>query len=252
MGILSVEELSINFGGLVAVDHVSFEVKRGEILSIIGPNGSGKTTIFNLISGIYKPTTGKILFKDKLINGMKPHNVAFMGIARTFQNVRLFKQMTVLENVLVGHHPKVKSLFIDDLFHTSKQRKEEVMIREQAIKLLDLFHLKQYIDEKAENLPYGDQRRLEIVRALASEPEIMLLDEPAAGMNPQETEDLIRLIGQIKDLGITIVLVEHDMKVVMDISQRIIVLDYGKKIAEGVPEEIRKNERVIEAYLGKD
>ena len=250
--LLSTEELTIRFGGLVAVDQVSFTVRKGETFSIIGPNGSGKTTIFNLVSGFYRPTSGRIFFRGEGIAGLKPHRIAALGIVRTFQNVRLFKKMTVLENALVGHHTKIRSGFFADLLHTGKQRNEEREIRAQAIRLLEMFDLARYRDEKANNLPYGDQRKLEIVRGLAAEPELILLDEPAAGMNPQETEDLIRLIGRIKDLGVTVVLVEHDMKVVMGISDRVLVLDYGKKIAEGTPNVIRNDERVIEAYLGRD
>ncbi len=250
--LLSTEELTIRFGGLVAVDQVSFMVRKGETFSIIGPNGSGKTTIFNLISGFYRPTSGRIFFRGGRIDGLKPHRIAALGIIRTFQNVRLFKKMTVLENALVGHHTKSRSGFFADLLHTGKKRNEEHEISAQAIRLLEMFELSRYRDEKANNLPYGDQRKLEIVRGLAAEPELILLDEPAAGMNPQETEDLIRLIGRIKDLGVTVVLVEHDMKVVMGISDRILVLDYGKKIAEDVPGVVRNDVLVIEAYLGRD
>ena len=252
MQILNTENLTIKFGGLVAVDDVSFQIKKGEIFSIIGPNGSGKTTIFNLISGIYGPTSGTILFKGTPIQNLKPHKIISLGLARTFQNVRLFKKMTVLENALVGRHCKINSTFFDDLFHTPKKRKEEKEIRTIVLELLEMFNLENQADEKANNLPYGDQRKLEIVRGLASNPDVILLDEPAAGMNPQETEDLIQLIGQIKNLGITIVLVEHDMKVVMGISDRIFVLDHGKKIAQGTPDSIKNNEKVIEAYLGQD
>jgi len=250
--LLSTEELTIQFGGLVAVDQVSFTVRKGETFSIIGPNGSGKTTIFNLISGFYRPTSGRIFFRGERIDGLKPHRIAALGIIRTFQNVRLFKKMTALENALVGHHTKSRSGFFADLLHTGKKRNEEHESSAQAIQLLEMFDLARYRDEKANNLPYGDQRKLEIVRGLAAEPELILLDEPAAGMNPQETEDLIRLIGRIKDLGVTVVLVEHDMKVVMGISDRILVLDYGKKIAEDVPGVVRNDELVIEAYLGRD
>ncbi len=251
--ILEASGVTKQFGGLTAVNSVDFEIKAGSICSLIGPNGAGKTTFFNMITGLYKPTTGTIVFAGKTLNGLKPNLVTASGIGRTFQNIRLFSHMTALENVLVGQHVRMKAGLFGILARLPSVRQEEERVRKRGLELLDYVGLgRSRADELSKNLPYGAQRRLEIARALATDPQMLLLDEPTAGMNPQETDDLTLLIRQIRDtLGITVLLIEHDMKVVMGISERITVLDQGAKIAEGTAEEVRSNERVIEAYLGK-
>lgn len=251
MALLEVKNVSKHFGGLVAVDKVSFEVNKGEIISIIGPNGAGKTTLFNMLTGVYTLTEGEIIMEGKQIHNQPPQEIVKAGLARTFQNIRLFADMRVIENVLVGMHINTKYNFFDLLFRTKQFRSEEREIHQKAIEILDSIGLKSKMHNYATNLPYGDQRRLEIARAIATNAKILLLDEPAAGMNPQESEDLLRFIKRLRDEGYTIILIEHDMNVVMNISDRIYVIDYGKKIAEGLPSEIANNKRVIEAYLGR-
>jgi branched-chain amino acid transport system ATP-binding protein len=251
--LLEVINLRKSFGGLVAVDRVSFTIRRKEILSLIGPNGAGKTTLFNCISGLYSPEEGRILFGEKKedLTKLKPHQVARLGISRTFQNIRLFANMTVAENVSVGQHTQTKEGICSALLRTQRFFEEERKIQTKTRHLLKFGQLLTKQNELAKNLPYGEQRKLEIIRALASAPTLLLLDEPAAGMNPQETFSLMSFIRKIRDeFEITVLLIEHDMKVVMNISERIVVLDYGKKIAEGKPEEIQKNQAVIGAYLG--
>ena len=242
------------FGGLTAVNSVDFVIEAGSICSLIGPNGAGKTTFFNMITGLYKPTTGTITFGGKVLNGLKPNLVTASGIGRTFQNIRLFSHMTALENVLVGQHVRMRAGLLGILARSPAVRREERSTCASAgSSLLDYVGLgRARADELSKNLPYGAQRRLEIARALATDPQMLLLDEPTAGMDPLETADLTLLIRRIRDtLGITVLLIEHDMKVVMDISERITVLDQGTKIAEGTAEDVRTNEQVIEAYLGK-
>ncbi|MEK6528657.1 MAG: ABC transporter ATP-binding protein [Nitrospirota bacterium] len=250
--ILEVRALTKTFGGLKAVEEVSFRVSRGIILSIIGPNGAGKTTLFNCITGVFPLTGGQVLFDGKDITRKKPYEITKMRIARTFQNIRLFSNMTVMENVMVGLHTRSKEGLIAAIAKTKKFLKEEAEIKSKALEFLEFVGIDDYAGSLAGNLPYGDQRRLEVARALAAEPEILLLDEPAAGMNPQETGELMKLINRIKEWGKTVILIEHDMKVVMGISDRIIVLDHGVKIAEGNPKEIQNNTDVITAYLGKE
>ncbi len=252
MTLLSTTNVVKRFGGLVAVNKMTFSVDEGRIVSIIGPNGAGKTTFFNTLTGIYKPEEGQIAFKGHSLIGLRPDQVAATGIARTFQNIRLFGSMTVIENILVGMHIRLKQGGIDTLLRTKKFNEEEKEAEQRARELMEYVGLKNVGNELARNLPYGGQRRIEIARALAASPTLLLLDEPTAGMNPNESEDAIKLFRRIRDeKGITILMIEHDMRVVMGISEYISVMDYGEKIAEGSPAEIRSNQRVIEAYLGR-
>lgn len=248
---LKVEGLTMMFGGLAALKDVSLEVGQGELVSVIGPNGSGKTTLFNVITGLYTPTAGKIEFNGKDITKDKPYNISAFGLARTFQNINLFESKSSLENVKMGQHCTTKSGILDALVHTRRYRQEELDITRKAAELVEFVGLEHSSDELAKNLPYGEQKRLEIARSLASDPKILLLDEPTAGLNPKEKAEVADLIKTVHEKGITIVLIEHDMRVVMGISKRIIVLDHGERIASGVPDEIKKDKRVIEAYLGK-
>lgn len=251
MSLLEVIQVSKYFGGLVAVDKVSLKVDKGEIVSIIGPNGAGKTTLFNLLTGFYTVSEGEILFEGKAIHNNTPQEIVKRGLARTFQNIRLFKDMRVIENVLAGMHINTEYGFGDILFRTKKFKNQEKDKHKRAIEILDSIGLKNKMHEYASNLPYGDQRRLEIARAISTNAKLLLLDEPAAGMNGNESKNLLEFIKDLRDKGYTILLIEHDMNVVMNISDRIYVLDHGKKIAEGIPKEIVNNERVIEAYLGR-
>ena len=248
--LLEATNISKIFGGLVAVNDISFTVPERGIVSLIGPNGAGKTTFFNCMTGLYKPTTGRVEFLGRNITAKRPDIVTMAGIARTFQNIKLFRTMTSIENVQVGMHGRLRSRMTGMVLHTPFNRREEKQSYERARELLRFVGLKRH-NELAMNLPYGDQRRLEIARALVSEPRLLLLDEPTAGMNPHETAGIVTLIQAIRDMGITVFLIEHDMKVIMHASDRIIVLDHGEKIAEGLPGEIRANEDVIQAYMGR-
>jgi len=247
---LVLQNVSKRFGGLRAVDKLDLEVPDGKILSLIGPNGAGKTTIFNMITGVYPPTEGTITYRRRKLGGLKSNSIVARGIARTFQNIRLFNSMTVLENVQIGMHCRTKSGPFRALLKTPMEVREEKQITAKSMEILEYLGLADYYNEYASNLAYGAQRRLEIARAMATEPRLLLLDEPAAGMNPSETADLMKLIIKLRDTGLTIFLVEHDMRLVMGISEVVTVVDYGRKIAEGTPEEIQKNQKVIDAYLG--
>ncbi|MBI4690550.1 MAG: ABC transporter ATP-binding protein [Nitrospirae bacterium] len=252
MYLLEVRDITKHFGGIRALEEVRFRVKEGSIMSIIGPNGAGKTTLFNCLTGITKTTKGNIFFLDTEITALKPHNIVRLGIARTFQNIRLFKEMSVIENVMVSQHCRTGSGLVASVLRNNVFKQEEKTIREKALEYLELSGIEDFAEVTAANLSYGSQKRLEIARVIATEPRLILLDEPTAGMNPQETLEMMGLIKNLQGLGKTIILIEHDMKVVMGISENIVVLDHGVKIAEGTPEDIRKNPLVIEAYLGKE
>jgi branched-chain amino acid transport system ATP-binding protein len=250
--LLDAQKIRVEFGGLVAVNDVDFIIPTGSIVALIGPNGAGKTTFFNVLTGLYKPTSGTVMFDGKPVAGRAPHQIASLGLARTFQNIRLFGTMTASENVMVAMHPHLRGGLWQTIVGTPGQRREEADARRTARELIEFCGVRGDSDEFAKNLSYGDQRRLEVARALALRPKLLLLDEPTAGMNPQESDDFIAFVRRVRDeKNLTVLLIEHDMKVVMGVSERITVLEYGSKIAEGTGEEIRTNERVVEAYLGK-
>ncbi|MDD4599719.1 Lipopolysaccharide export system ATP-binding protein LptB [bioreactor metagenome] len=253
MTLLKVNNMSKMFGGLKAVSNFTMEIAAGELIGLIGPNGAGKTTAFNLLTGVYEPTTGEIEFDGQNVIGLKPYEINQRGIARTFQNIRLFSELSVIDNVKIAYHSHVKYNLVESILRIGRYHGEEAEIEEKAERFLEIFKLADKKDEISKNLPYGEQRRLEIARALAAQPKLLLLDEPAAGMNPQETHKLMDMIRWIKDeFKLTILLIEHDMSLVMGVCERIYVLDYGTIIAQGTPQEIKNNPRVIEAYLGEE
>ena len=252
MSILRIEDLSKEFGGILAVENLNYDVEPGNIHSIIGPNGAGKTTLFNLVTGVYKPSGGRIVFKEEQVTGLKPYELAARGMSRTFQNLQIFFNMKAIENVMVGAHLHIARGFLSSLVRTPALARSEAEVRETCAELMRFVNLERYLDADASSMPYGALKRLEIARALAAKPTLLLLDEPAAGLNATESRDVAEVIKSVAAQGITVILVEHDMKLVMDISDHILALDYGRKLAEGPPAEVRENPDVIKAYLGEE